>query len=359
MVIGIRGYTFKLDFTMAPGQGTKSVANSAPGKAAVTWTFPITLIATNTASNRVSDIANIQGARVDGVWPAESPLCSSENTNTLSGGVFTWRTVTGSDRVSYCVASLQNLKGTAGAITVDGTYTVTADRKVEINVPEDASESVLDALTAGPTAWAIYNQGQDGACWPGSPLWVSAQILGCAPDDSHVLTAAQASPLSSKALSNVKELSAGPQGTQPQCPFGPGPKALASGMIPGTLQVEPWTSEPYTNSLFPSIKGVDCRSGAMALSALDMAGVETTVLLANDQYAEWEQIQGPADLAGGKAYFSADSIRPVSGAAYSITRFAWRSGDLLLHGKLVGSNTPQTYAWLKQNLAAMLGGINA
>lgn len=359
-VVGNKGYTFRLDFTMAPGQGSKSVTNSAPGRAAVTWAFPITFIATNTTSGRVSDIANIQGARVEAIWPAGSPLCSSENTNTDgSEGTYSWRTVTGPDGAAYCVGSLQNLSGTKGSIPVDGRYTVKADRNIDITVAEGDSQAVVDALTAGPVGWAIYNPGQSGACGQDAPLWVSAPVLGCTPAESGALKPAQASSLSTQALSKIKEILAGPQGAQPACPFGTGPEDFAVGMLPESLQAATWTSSPYSSTVMPSITGVDCLAGGMALSALDLAGVETTTFLANDKYAEWDEIQGPVDLAGGKAYFGADSINPESGKAYSITRFAWRSGDLLLNGKLVGSNTPQTYAWLKQNLAVMLTGIKA
>lgn len=358
-VVGKQGYTFKLDFTMAPGQGSKSVTNSAPGRAAVTWAFPITFIARNTTSGRVTDIGHIQGTRVEAVWPADSPLCSVENTNTGSGGAYSWRTAIGSDGVEYCAGSLQNLSGTTGSIPVDGKYTVKADRNIDITVAEGESQAVVDALAAGPVAWAIYNPGQSGACGQDAPFWVSAPVLGCDPAESQALTPTQASSRSTQSLSKIKAILAGPQGTQLSCPFGSGPEDFAAGMLPESLQAATWTTDPYSSSLMPSITGVECRAGAMALGALDLAGVETTTFLANDEYAEWDQIQGPADLAGGKAYFGADSISPESGKAYTITRFAWRSGDLLLHGKLVGSNTPQTYAWLKQNLAAMLDGIKA
>lgn len=359
-VTGSQGYTFKLDFTMSPGNGSQSVTNSAPGKAAVTWNFPITIIATNTAEGRASDIGNIQDISVDAIWSEGSPLCSTHNTNTTAGsGTYPWHVVHGQDGHALCVGTLRNLGGITGSIPVGGSYSVKADRPVDITVPESSSQAVLDALVAGPVAWSVNKPGAKGTCGPDDSLWMSASALGCPLAGSPGLTVEAASQLSIKALDKLHLLLSGPQGGSPTCPFGSGPNSWAAGMMPESLQATQWKAEPYESSEFPAINGVECRGGGMAVAVLSLAGTETTSFLANDKYAEWDEIQGPADLAGGKAYFSSDSIRPESGDAYGITRFAWRSGtgDLLFMGKLVGSNPAQTYAWLKQNLGPMLGTL--
>lgn len=352
-VVGSQNYSFKLDFTMDPGTGSKSVTNSAPGQAAVTWEFPISILATNTTAERVSDFANIQSVRVEAIWPAGSPLCAPENANTGGTGVYPWRTVTGSDDADYCIATLRNLNGSTGPIGVGETSSLKADRNIEITVPEASSQAIIDALSDGPIAWAVSNAGQASICGENAPLWVSAAALGCAPEHSD-LTPEQVAELATQGLAKVKNKFSGSQGDASTCPFGVDGSAFSAGMLTESRQSSAWKTFDYSSNSFPNIKGTECFAGGNGLAVLDMAGTETTTLLANDASASWSEIQGPVKMAGGEAYVGADSITPESGKSYEITRFAWRHGDLLIFGKLVGSSPAQTIAWLKMNIEAML-----
>ncbi len=234
-----------------------------------------------------------------------------------------------------------------------GTYSVKADRNIDITVPEAKSQAMVDALGAGPVGWAIEYPGGQGPCGSAGPLWVSTAVLGCAPSQPE-LTSAAASQLSTQAVANLHLIL---QSSNPACPFGKGPDSWAAGLLSESRQDATWKANLYDASSLPISGGIECFAGGMSLSAVDASGMETPAFLANGE--GWREISGPAQISGGQAYFTADQITPATGEAYPVTRFAWRSGDLLIFGRLVRGSVPQAYSWLKQNIPGMIQGIKA
>jgi len=344
-------YTFDAAFTMAAGQASSEIADAAPGQANVKWSMPISIMVTNTTPGRISGWPHMHGFEVAAYWQSSSPACQY-----LGSG--------GSHPSGYCGHVFRSLQGATGDIAISASESIQASLDFDPSpVPEASATAVVAALSAGPDVWVIADA-DGGGCGSQHIMWASDSSLSCAAVSSLGPSGAQVpTDLSVPAARLASMLKEGPNFARlSACPFSKSSFDLAPGMLSDSFQTGAWDDvyiDKGTDSAFPKVGGVACSDGGMTVGAYQLTGVkDVESYLSNIPSASWPTVSDPIAIASGQAWVASDSITPVSGSKYDITRFAWANGSFAIVGKLVGSTPSRTVAWLKYNLGSMMTNLS-
>lgn len=364
---GVEGYTFDLTLTVAADKSESSVTNAAPGFTDFIWMGEGVYLATNTTDQRASNLVKI-GAELSAYWPETSALCQAGIQTPMGKEIFSLRKIE-SDGVKWCTPTPTALATADNPMAVGQTLPATLNFSYSFTAEEQYAAGIQADLDSGPSFWAMSSALKTASpdeCDTSGVFWVSDPSVGCSGPGSVSLDVPEGAIAVDAALAATREVAGG---AGEVCNFSITPRDLAPGMMSGSLQTLEWDGwsidDPSESNDIPEefaeTKGFTCTDGGNQLAAIDLESVsDTRSYLANDLYQEWDTVSEPVPMRGGEAMFSEAVISPASGGEeYPVVKFAWRSGDLLIKGRLVRADVDLAAAWLNRHLPAVVDSVFA
>ncbi len=360
---GDQGYSFSFGFTFVTGDVSSSVQNSAPGEAAMTADFRLNFQVGNTTSERNSDLSYLPSQlSIRGYWAESSVLCKSILRSPFSyWDDRAWQVTVGPDGKRYCFANVQPLANFSQSLAVGETYSFWTQPTFEFTAEESAVTQITEELRRGPEVWVVAGGGASNQLCRDGILWESTDRFGCAfpgsegPHPSKTDMDADAALAKFRTIVSAKGWDQA--GQVKGCPLLLSPQEIAVGQP--FNQGDEWGGASWMKEKFPDAFELDCRVGAMQVRVADLQNVPSAAaFLANLSGPDgWSQVSQEIPLHGGLAVFATDMVQPEGSANYPIVKWAWASGDLLIHGRLVRTTLAQTRGWLNFHLPRLVNGI--